>query len=307
MIKVGIAIPQTGVRALDTGRLHDYLVRADALGFDSLWVTEQMFGPGPRLDPLALLNFAAAVTTKPQLVAGIVLAALRSPVLLAKASSTLDHLSRGRAVLGVGLGGDASVYPALGYAAEGRGARFEASVRLLRRLWSEPVVTEENDYWTIQQQQLEPKPLQARLPLWFGGSNEKALARAAALGDGWIGAGAAPPQRFAQELALMQRSLDSIGRDRAGFTIAKRVYVAIDDDERRALAKARDWFAVTYAGRDPTMADAVCLAGPASRCADGILALAELGVDHVALGPVLDEHEQLERLGTELLPLLRRA
>ena len=306
-MKIGIAIPQTGARALETDRLQAYLVRADALGFDSLWVTEQMFGPGPRLDPLALLSFAAAVTTRPQLVAGIVLAALRSPVLLAKASATLDHLSRGRAVLGVGLGGDASVYPALGYAAEGRGARFEACVRLLRRLWTEAVVTEENDYWTIQQQQLEPKPLQARLPLWFGGANEKALARAAALGDGWIGAGAAAPQRFAQELALMQRALDAIGRDRAGFTIAKRVYVAIDPDERRAAAQARDWFAVTYAGRDPAMADAVCLCGPVSKCADAILSLVERGVDHVALGPVLDEHEQLERLGAELLPALRRA
>ncbi len=303
---IGVAIPQSTRAALDVVGLRRYLQRADALGFDSLWVTEQMFGPGPRLDPLALLSYAAAVTERPRLVAGILLSALRSPVLLAKAVTALDHLSGGRAVLGVGLGGDASVYPALGMPEQGRGQRFEAGLQLLKRLWTEPRISETNAFWTIEDQMLEPKPLQRpHPPLWFGGSNPKALARAVALGDGWIGAGAAPPARFADEHAQLLRTLESVGRDPAGFTVAKRLYVAVDADRERALRRAREWYMTTYHGRDPAAVENICIIGSPEACADAIRRVAGGRASHLALSAVYDEAEQLEVFGTALLPLLR--
>lgn len=303
---IGVAIPQSTTAALDIAALRRYLQRADALGFDSLWVAEQMFGPGPRLDALSLLTYAAALTTRPQLVAGIVLSALRSPVLLAKAVSTLDHLSGGRAVLGVGLGGDTSVYPALGYPSEGRGQRFDAGLRLIKRLWSEVSVTDENEFWTIRDQMMEPKPLQKpHVPLWFGGSNPKALSRAVNLGSGWIGAGAAPPARFAEEYALLQRTLEEAGRDPGGFVVAKRLYVAVDRDRARALTRAQAWFSSTYHGRDPSAVEQICVIGSAEECAENIRRVAQGRATHLALSAIYDEAEQLEVFGSDLLPLLR--
>ena len=304
---IGVSIPQSTEAALDISALRRYLNRAETLGFDSLWVAEQMFGPGPRLDALSLLTYAAALTSRPKLVAGILLSALRSPVLLAKAVATLDHLSGGRAVLGVGLGGDASVYPALGMPAEGRGQRFDAGLRLLKRLWTETSITEENEFWSIRDQMLEPKPLQTpHPPLWFGGSNPKALGRAARLGNGWIGAGAAPAARFAEEHALLQSALQEAGRDPAGFVVAKRLYVAVARDRQRALIRAREWFSSTYHGRDPSAVEQICIIGSAEECADAIRRAAEGRATHLALSAVYDEAEQLEAFGEDLLPLLRR-
>lgn len=303
---IGVSIPQSTPAALNIPALRGYLERAEALGFDSLWVAEQMFGPGPRLDAQSLLTYAAAVTSRPRLVAGILLTALRSPVLLAKSMATLDHLSGGRAVLGVGLGGDASVYPALGLPAEGRGNRFDAGLRLLKRLWTEPQVTDVNEFWTIEEQMLEPKPVQSpHVPIWFGGSNPKALARAARMGSGWIGAGAAPPDRFAQEHELLLRALDEAGRDPADFVVAKRLYVAVDADRARATARAREWFASTYHGRDPSAVEQICVIGSAPECADAIRRIAQGKATHLALSAIYDEAEQLDVFGETLLPLLR--
>lgn len=303
---IGVAIPQSTTAALDVGALRRYLQRADTLGFDSLWVTEQMFGPGPRLDALSLLTYAAALTTRPQLVAGILLSALRSPVLLAKASSTLDHLSSGRVVIGVGQGGDASVYPALGVPAEGRGQRFNAGLRLLKRLWTEQRITDENEYWTIHDQMLEPKPLQQpHPPLWFGGSNPKALRRAVELGNGWIGAGAAPAARFIEEHELVLRALDTAGRDPGNFTIAKRLYVAVDENRENALQRARVWFSTTYHGRDPSAVEEICIIGTPDECADSIRRMAQGRASHLALSAIYDEAEQMEVFGETLLPRLR--
>lgn len=306
-LRVGISIPQSGEQVLDIARLRRFVTHAEAIGFDSLWVAEQIFGPGPRLDALGLLTYAAAVTSRVQLVSGILLSALRSPVLLAKSIATLDHLSGGRTVIGVGLSGDREVYPAMGYRAEDRGKRFDAGIRLMKRAWTEPSLSDESEFWSIKDQQLEPKPLQKpHPPIWFGGSNPKALARAVALGDGWIGAGAAPAARFVSEYDLLQQELGKARRDPATFTVAKRLYVAVADDAAAARARARQWFATTYHGRDTDMASEVCVIGTPDACAEQIHRLVKGRVSHLALSPVFDETEQLEILGQELLPRLRQ-
>ncbi|MBN9041428.1 MAG: LLM class flavin-dependent oxidoreductase [Rhizobiales bacterium] len=306
-LRIGVSIPQSGDQVLDIARLRRFVIRAEELGFDSLWVAEQIFGPGPRLDALGLLTYAAALTSRVRLVSGILLSALRNPVLLAKSIATLDHLSGGRTVVGVGLSGDRDVYPAMGYRPEDRGKRFEAGIRLIRRAWTEPSLSDENEFWSIKEEKLEPKPLQKpHPPIWFGGSNPKALARAVALGDGWIGAGAAPPARFVVECEQLQGELQKAGRDPSTFTIAKRLYVAVSDDGALALTRARQWFSTTYHGRDPAMAGDVCIVGTPDACAEQIHRLVKGRVTHLALSPVFDEVEQLEVLGRELMPRLRQ-
>ncbi|MEK7837318.1 MAG: LLM class flavin-dependent oxidoreductase, partial [candidate division NC10 bacterium] len=110
-VALAVSIPQTFQdRAVDVGAIRAYLARAEALGFHSAWVVEQVLGSIPSLEPVELLTYAAAVTERLRLGTAVLLTALRSPVHLAKSLATLDHLSGGRLDVGVGLGGNPNIY-----------------------------------------------------------------------------------------------------------------------------------------------------------------------------------------------------
>src|SRR5436190_7327677 len=155
-IEFGVAIPQTFLDGqIDPARLRAFLTRAEALGFASAWVVEQILGRIPSLEPVTLLTFAAAVTERLRLGAAVLLTALRSPVHLAKSLGSLDQLSGGRLDVGVGLGGNPRIYPAFGLAADRRAARFAESVRVMKRLWTEPRVTFEGEFWRLDGASME--------------------------------------------------------------------------------------------------------------------------------------------------------
>jgi alkanesulfonate monooxygenase SsuD/methylene tetrahydromethanopterin reductase-like flavin-dependent oxidoreductase (luciferase family) len=102
----GIAIPQSFANpSTDAGLIRQFIPRAEALGYDSLWVQEQIIGDAPILEPVTLLTYAAALTTKPHLGTAVLITVIRNPVQLAKALSSLDQLSKGRLIVGVGVGG----------------------------------------------------------------------------------------------------------------------------------------------------------------------------------------------------------
>ncbi|PYO28007.1 MAG: LLM class F420-dependent oxidoreductase, partial [Candidatus Rokuibacteriota bacterium] len=141
-VELAVSIPQTFPdRPLEPRAIREYLGRAEALGFHSAWVVEQILGRIPSLEPVELLTWASATTERIRLGAAVLLTALRSPVHLAKSLATLDHLSRGRLIVGVGLGGNPAVYPAYGISADGRAARFAEGLQLMTRLWTEPRVS----------------------------------------------------------------------------------------------------------------------------------------------------------------------
>ena len=141
-VELGVAIPQTTVQgAVDARRIREFLARAEALGFQSVWVVEHILGGIRSLEPVALLTYAAACTERMRLGSAVLLTALRSPVHLAKSLATLDHLSGGRLTVGVGLGGNPRVYPAFGLDAARRAARFAEGLALMKRLWTEARVT----------------------------------------------------------------------------------------------------------------------------------------------------------------------
>ena len=147
-VQLGIAIPQTfPATAVEPRQLREFVMRAEALGYDSLWVLERMLGTMNVLDPIELLTFASAITERVRLGAAVLLTALRSPVHLAKSLSTLDQLSAGRLIVGVGLGGDRNASPAYGYSADGRVARFTEGLRLMKALWTEDGVTFEGRFF----------------------------------------------------------------------------------------------------------------------------------------------------------------
>ena len=300
-----VALPQTFPnRQPDPKLIRDYVLRAEALGFDSLWVVENVLGSIPSLAPVELLTYAAAVSTRIKVGTAVLLTALGSPVHLAKSLATLDHLSGGRLVVGVGLGGNPKIYPAFGITAERRAARFAEGVQVMKALWTQPRVTFAGDFWKLENASMEPKPLQKpHPPLWFGAHHPNALRRTVALGDGFMGAGSISTAAFTEEVGVLRGLLSEAGRDPAAFPIGKRVYLALDDDRGRAAKRLTEWFGAFY-GR-PEMAEQVSVWGSAQQCLDGLAAVVAGGARLLVLNPVFDEMQQLERLASEVVPKLR--
>ncbi len=303
-IELAVSIPQTFAgRPVDPTFIRSYLARAETLGFHSAWVVEQIVGSIPSLEPIELLTYAAAVTTRIRLGTAVLLTALRDPVHTAKSLTTLDHLSGGRLMVGVGLGGQPAVYPAYGLKADRRAARFTEGIQVMKRLWTEPRVTFEGEFFKLQNLPQEPKPLQKpHPPLWFGAHHPDALKRTAELGDGFMGAGSLSTAKFADEVKLLRRLLGEAKRDAAAFPVAKRVYIAVDRDKARAGKRLTEWFGAFY-GR-PQMAEEVSVWGPPDECVAGLKQAVAGGAGMLMLNPVFDEMEHLEVFASEIAPKL---
>lgn len=303
-IPLAVSIPQTFPSgSIDPERIRRYLARAEALGFTGAWVVEQVVGTIPSLEPIELLTFAAAATRRLRVGAAVLLTALRTPLHTAKSLATLDQLSGGRLDVGVGLGGQPAVYPAFGLSAERRAARFAEGVTLMKRLWTEPRVTFDGEFYRLKDLPMEPKPRQRpHPPIWFGAHHPDALRRAVALGDAFMGAGSASTATFASEVAQLRRTLEEARRDPATFPVAKRVYIAVDDDRARAARRLTEWFGGFY--HRPQLAEEVSVWGSAEQCAEGLRAVVAAGAGMLMLNPVFDDEEQLERFAAELAPRL---
>lgn len=303
-VPLGIAIPQTFPdRSVDPALVHRLVGRAEALGYESAWTVEQIVGTIPSLEPIALMTWAAAATRRLRLGSAVLLTALRSPLHTAKSLTTLDHLSGGRLEVGVGLGAAGPTYAAVGLPAERRAARFAEGIQVMKRLWTEPRVTFQGEFYRLDGIPMEPKPLQRPHPrLWFGAHDERALRRAVALGDAFMGAGSLSTARFAGEVRLLRRLLEEAGRDPASFPVAKRVYIAVDRDRARAAKRLADWFGAFY--RRPALAEEVSVWGGPDECADGLRAVLAAGAGWLMLNPVFDELEQAEILAAEVAPAI---
>jgi probable F420-dependent oxidoreductase len=303
-VPLAVSIPQAFAgRPLSVAAIRAFLQRAEALGAHSAWTVEQVLGSCPVLEPIETMTYAAALTTRMGLGVAVLLTALRSPVHTAKSLATLDQLSGGRLHVGVGLGGNAAIYPAFGVTAERRAARFEEGVRLMKRLWTEPRVDFDGEFYRLKGATMEPKPVQRPHPrLWFGAHHPNALQRMLDLGDAFMGAGSLATAGFAEEVRLLRTMLEKAGRDPAGFPIAKRVYLAVDRDRDRAGRRLSEWFAAFY-GR-PQLAAEVSVWGSAQECVDGLAAVIEAGAGMLMLNPVFDELEQLETLAADVAPKL---
>ena len=185
--------------------------RADELGFESIWVPEHLVFPtkvtsqypynpeaGPPLpttplfDPLIALTYVAAVTSRVQLGTGVYILPLRHPIITARAVASLDVLSQGRVLLGIGVGWLKEELEAVDSDFENRGPRTDEIVEVMRRLWTEPTVAHDGKFYSFPEVGFEPKPVRSPVPILVGGETGPALRRAARIGDGWFGMGHTP-------------------------------------------------------------------------------------------------------------------
>ena len=302
----GIELPQVFFDSpVDTEHIRNFAVRAEQLGYESLWLQERIIGDVNILEPVTLLSYVAAITSKLKLGTSVILLPLRNPIQLAKAYATLDVMSQGRAVMGVGLGGGhlGSHEDVFGYSRAGRVTRFIEAVQIMKLLWSEPRANFHGRYWNFAEVAMEPKPAQRpRLPIIFGGHHENALKRAVKYADGWMGAGSSSSGSFIRESARIRQMLDESKRDPATFHFAKRVYLAVDADKARGERRIKDWFAKRY--KNAELGPKVCIWGSAAECAEKIQEIVDAGAQQIVFNPMFDEMEHLEICAKEIMPQL---
>jgi probable F420-dependent oxidoreductase len=305
-VRFAISIPQhVADHEFDPAAMRGYLVRAEELGFASAWTQEQVLGTIPHLGPVETLVYAAACTERIGLGCAVFITSLHSPVHLAKSLSTLDQLSLGRLEVGVGIGGRNRMFSAFGVDPESFVARFNEGLRLMRALWTEPEVNFSGRFWQLTGAAMEPKPFQKPGPMvWFGGSHPSALGRAVRHGDGFFGAGANSTEQFAKQVQIVRDLLADQGRDPDGFPIAKRVYIAVDDDAEQARERMRAALDRLYGYFNPADMTPVSVWGTPGDCAHGLQDVADAGAQLILLNPLFDDREQMERLAAEVLPQL---
>lgn len=213
--------------------------KAEELGFESLWCPEHLAVPlemkspypysedgrfpGPASvglhDPLIALAFVAGCTTRIKLGTGVFVLPLRNPLAVAKAVASLDVLSRGRVLFGVGIGWLAEEFAAVGMPWEHRAARTREWVAMLKALWTEESPSFEGRFHSFPPIGFNPKPTQKpHPPIIFGGESKPALKRAAEIGDGWYGS-AYTPESVREPIRLLREHAAAAGRDLTGFEI----------------------------------------------------------------------------------------
>jgi probable F420-dependent oxidoreductase len=305
-MRFAISIPQAVANgAFDPAAMRDYLAHAEELGFDSAWTGEQVLGTQPLLSPLATLAYAAACTRHIRLGCAMVVSTLHNPVHLAKTIASLDQISRGRIEIGLVTGGPFRMFSAFDVDPASFVARFSEGLRLMRQLWTQPRVDFDGRFWQLSDAAMEPKPFQKpHPPIWFGGSHPNALRRAVRLAHGFIGAGSSTTAAFARQARIAREQLHQQGRDPDDFTIAKRVYIAVDDDAAKARDRITDALDRRYGYFNLGNLAAVAVAGTADDCTAGLRAIAAAGAHTILLNPLFDEHHQMQRLATEVIPRL---
>ncbi len=249
-MQLGAVYPQIELRG-DPEAVRRIGLDVESLGYDYLLTYDHVVGAThdrePKLtgpytekdpfhDPLMMFAHLAAITHRIGLVTGILILPQRQTVLVARQSADLALLSGGRLRLGIGLGWNYVEYEALGQSFSTRGRRVEEQVTLLRRLWSEPLVSFAGEFDHAVRISLNPRPTHP-IPIWFGGSSEAAYRRAARIGDGFILIG--DQQRVTQGWARIEHHLAEAGRTTAQF--GKEMVIGRQDRTAQEVAARLEW------------------------------------------------------------------
>jgi alkanesulfonate monooxygenase SsuD/methylene tetrahydromethanopterin reductase-like flavin-dependent oxidoreductase (luciferase family) len=273
--------------------------RAEGLGFDSIWVGDSITAR-PRHEPLTLLSAIAARTRRAQLGTAVLLPALRNPVVLAHGIATLDQISEGRFILGVGIASDQAniraEFLACGVPFEKRVGRMLEGLRLARELWSGRPVTW-NGRWVVEGATLGPVPHRpGGPPIWIGGMVRASLERVGRLYDGWF-PNAPDPEHWRRQWAEIADIARAAGRDPGELTGAVYLTLAIDDAKARAEARMNA-FIENYYGRPAAemRARQATFAGPAEGAAEWLSSWAKAGASHLVLRFAGDAERHLDAI-----------
>lgn len=304
-MKFGIGLP-TGMEGLINPTPFfapgDFLTMArlaEELGYDSVWGNDhyapqdyvrRIHGTAPNFyEVLTVLSAVAAVTTRVELGTAVLVLPMREPMVVAKQAATLDQLSGGRLLLGVGIGAYREEYTAArpDLAGTHRGELLEEGIELVNRLSEEESVTHHGRFYRVDGLQLQPKPARTPLRLLVGGHQQVALDRAVASAQGWI-PGWRPFEELEEWIALLRHKAEAAGRDPASLIVAPQLSCLVapthEEATRRYLnsGMVQHRRSLAYTGRDPERAMDNNLIGSPDVVLDKLHRLQRAGVDHLA-------------------------
>jgi probable F420-dependent oxidoreductase len=293
-IPIGMSLPHRSLDAIDMASVRHVAERAEALGFSDLWVTENTLDHVFSFDAAVILTYAAAVTARIRVGVSVVVLPVHNPGHVAHQIATLDYVSKGRAILGLGLGRP-NHYAEFQVPMEHRVRRFREGVEIIRALWTQPKVDYEGDIYRLHGAGMVIKPVQKpHPPIWLGGDHPDALKRAAAIGDGWMGSGGSATAAFAKSVGILRAELEKLGRDPVTYPVSKRVFVSVHDRPDIARAELDRWFRTVY--RRENGVDASGIHGTREQVREQLEALVSAGANHLLVNPVDRHCEQLEVL-----------
>jgi len=314
MPRFGVLIPTR--EAIMSGRpetapLLTMAERAEAAGFDSVWIGDSITAR-PRHEPLTLLAAVAARTKRVDVGTAVLLPALRNPVVLAHVVGTLDRVAEGRTILGVGIAADTPAirkeFAAAGVPWDRRVGRFLETLEICRALWTRDGVAFSGKHFSLQDVTVEPKPhRRGGPPIWIGGSGPTAL-REAARWDAWFPTGPSV-EFFEAEFPKIQAAARAAGR--APDAVAGAAYLTLALDPDRAAAEKRlHGFLETYyaAPAKAILARQATYAGPIEGCVEWLQRWIKAGARHLlfrfAGG---DQLAQVDETARRLLPRVKAA
>ena len=293
-ISLGMSLPHRSPDPLDVATVRQVAQRAEAVGFRDLWVTSNALDHVYSFDAMGVLTFAAAATTRIRVGVSVLVLPVASPVTVAHQVATLDHLSNGRAILGVGIGREHH-YRQFQVPTERRVRRFREGVEVIKALWTESKVDYQGDIFRLEGQTMTLKPVQKpRPPIWLGGDHPDAIRRTAIIGDGWMGSGGSSKAVFGRSVPILKAALKEAGRDPEAFPVSKRVFMSVHERADVARAELDRWFTVVY--RNPAGTDASGVHGTPEQVRQQLEELVDNGANHLLLNPVCRYAEQVEAL-----------
>ena len=303
-----------------------YLRRAEDLGFDCAVSIDHLLLTPPAyactwLEPLALLSALAGVTRTMKLGTMVLVLPLRNPVYFAKEWATLDLLSGGRTILGIGVGWHESEFALMGVPYRERGPRMNEAIEVVKALWAGDDVTYEGKYYRFRNLTIDPKPAQKpHPPIWIGGGTQPSekvyaqtvtnidpvLRRIAKYADTWVPHSSSTPEMVKEDWEKVQRFAQELGRDpsRIGRVYSNFVWVLKKGEKPES---AIPHFSV-YSGMDLDYWKTYYLLGEAEQVAERIsarIAALDGGVDTIVLNPLDWSTEQLELIAGEVLPRVK--
>jgi probable F420-dependent oxidoreductase len=251
VVKIGVVFPQIEFGG-DAAAIRDYTQTVEALGFNHILAYDHVLGANPNrpggwqgpytyqnpfLDPFVLFSFMAGISEVIEFVTGILILPQRETAVVAKQAATLDVLSHGRLRLGVGIGWNKVEYIGLNQDFHTRGQRIEEQIDVLRRLWTNDLITYEGRWHTIPDAGINPLPVQRPIPIWFGGHADVVLRRVAKMGDGWLPNYRTPVQAE-PALQTLDKYLAEYGRSRSDIGLEPRLNYGDGrpDEWRQAIA-----------------------------------------------------------------------
>jgi probable F420-dependent oxidoreductase len=307
-VEIGIILPNSGSLA-NPSALYEIAESAERLGFAALWTADHLvlpvesstfypYMPGMKIrpdarhafiDPMIALAGVAARTDRIKLGVSVYLAALRHPIVAAKLVASLDQLSAGRVILGVGSGWVPEEYETLGIDFRERGKVLDEHLRAMRALWSEDQPEFSGEHYAFTNIGFDPKPVDNHVPIWVGGNSRPARRRAALLGDGWHVIDV-PIDELREGIADLTALCDAAGRPVEEVTISMRAQIMLTDEPI------------------PSEKRLAPLMGPLDRVLADLRTYQTMGVRHMALWPREENLEaylrQMERIAQDILPSL---